>query len=81
MKSKKGIKECRSEIETEEEKLSPMQNLGWANSWSETPDIVKKCQENKHSVSDVDVGPPNRGIEHVVKCVICRYVYRYDSSD
>lgn len=56
-------------------------NLGWANSWRETPAIVQQCREAKHRTSDVDVGPPFRGIEHVVRCDICGYVFRYDSSD
>jgi len=58
-----------------------VQDFGWANSWSETPDLVKKCREAGHKVSDIDVGPPFRGLENVVRCDICGYVYRYDSSD
>ena len=56
-------------------------DLGWANSWDETPDTVKVCRAARHTRSDKDIGPPMRGIEHVVRCDICRYVYRYDSSD
>lgn len=64
-------------------------DFGWANSWSydqdwkkNWPPLVMECRAKKHSVSDVDVGrPPNRGLEHVVKCEECGYVYRYDSSD
>ena len=58
-----------------------MEDLGWANNWRETPEIVKKCRALKHSRTDKDVGPPHRGLEHVVTCEICGYVYRYDSSD
>ncbi len=58
-----------------------MENLGWANGWKEDPQIVKDCRAKNHKTSDVDVGPPYRGLEHVVKCEICDYVYRYDSSD
>lgn len=59
-----------------------MKDLGWANSWSETPAEVTACREKNHKRSDVDVGPPHRGMEHVVKCLDgCDYVYRYDSSD
>ena len=46
-----------------------------------TPDIIKQCRALSHTLSDVDIGPPHRGLEHVVKCQICGYVYRYDSSD
>jgi hypothetical protein len=65
----------------EDKKQEAPVNLGWANSWEDTPEIVKKCREAKHTRSDVDVGPRNRGLEHVVKCTTCNYVYRYDSSD
>ena len=60
---------------------SAVKDFGWANSWQGEPELVAKCREMKHQVSDVDVGPPHRGIEHVVRCDICGYVYRYDSSD
>lgn len=56
-------------------------DLGWANEWTKNPEIVTECQKKNHVVSDVDVGPPHRGIEHVVKCAECKYTYRYDSSD
>jgi len=58
-----------------------MEDLGWANGWVETPDIVKKCEELKHVTSDIDYGPPHRGLEHRVVCKICNYIYYYDSSD
>ena len=56
-------------------------NYGWANSWKETPERVLQCREAKHAILDKDVGPPNRGLEHVVRCSLCQIVYRYDSSD
>lgn len=61
-------------------------DLGWANGWKETPPEILACRKVrddgvKHDMSDEDVGPPHRGIEHVVRCVQCNYVYRYDSSD
>ena len=56
-------------------------DFGWTNGWEETPALIVKCQEAKHRPSDVDIGPPHRGLEHVVRCDQCGYVYRYDSSD
>jgi len=56
-------------------------DLGWANGWDGIPLIVDRCISLKHGRSDIDVGPPNRGTEHVVECEICNYIYRYDSSD
>jgi len=58
-----------------------LKNLGWANSWRETPAIVDECKRKDHKTQNVDVGPPNRGIENVVTCEECGYVYRYDCSD
>ncbi len=56
-------------------------DLGWANGWEEDPEIVRKCKELKHETSNVDIGPPFRGLHHVVTCNICGYIYHYDSSD
>lgn len=64
-----------------EKNKSSTQDLGWMNSWNETPEIVLNCQKAGHTITNVDVGTPHRGIEHVVKCNVCNYVYRYDSSD
>lgn len=56
-------------------------DYGWANSWKKKPDAVAVCQKAGHKVSDNDIGPPMRGIHHVVECTICQYRYHYDSSD
>jgi len=57
-------------------------DLGWANSWRETPEEVKRCREQGHRTTDIDKGrPPHRGLDHVVTCDVCRIVYHYDSSD
>lgn len=56
-------------------------DLGWANFWGESPAIVKACREAGHKTTDVDEGPPHRGMKHVVRCTTCNYVYKYDSSD
>lgn len=56
-------------------------DFGWANGWGKTPKLIQNCQDAGHETSDVDIGPPNRGLEHVVKCEKCNYIYRYDCSD
>lgn len=57
-------------------------DLGWMNSWKEDPALYLKCLSLGHRTSDIDMGPPKKGWEHVVKCLEgCGYVYRYDSSD
>ena len=58
-----------------------MKDLGLANFWRNEPPEVKRCKKLGHKPSDKDVGPPYRGIGHVVECIKCNYVYRYDSSD
>ena len=65
----------------EYDKARPHKNLGWANSWKENPQEFEDCRAAEHDTSDIDIGPPNRGIEHVVRCDLCRIVHRYDSSD
>ena len=56
-----------------------VRDLGWANGWNVTPEIVKKCRKLKHTKSDVDHSRM-RGLDHEVRCDICGYVYHYDSS-
>lgn len=59
-------------------------DLGWHNDERKQPviDMARaSCQALKHEVKDIDVGPQYRGMEHVVTCELCGYVYRYDSSD
>lgn len=67
-----------------EQKEKPIADLGWHNAEVCRPridDALAKCRALKHQREDVDVGPPNRGLEHVVTCYECRFRYRYDSSD
>ena len=63
------------------DKARPYKDLGWANSWKETPQEAIDCRAADHDTSDIDIGPPNRGIQHIVRCELCRIVHRYDSSD
>ena len=57
-----------------------MSNLGWANGWNETPEIVVKCQELGHQKSSIDRSH-GRGADNEVRCNTCGYVFHYDSSD
>jgi len=66
---------------TKREPPEDVTDLGWANGWKETPRIVRECQKMGHKVTCVDVGPCLRGLENVVTCNLCGYVYRFDSSD
>lgn len=56
-------------------------DLGWMNSWKSDPPEYAQCVAANHNRSDVDVGPAHRGMEHVVRCGICKIVAYYDSSD
>ncbi len=58
-----------------------MEQLGWANDWTKTPEVVKKCWELRHQPTRNDIGPPYRGLDNVVKCDICKYVYHYACDD
>lgn len=70
---------CEPPEDLEEPPDPAFQDLGWANGWKETPQIVKKCREEKHKVVNLDRSG-NRGLHHEVKCTICKYIYHYDSS-
>jgi hypothetical protein len=69
-----------------------LKQLGWANNWytwggkllpehAEKQAMLDACRAAKHQPTDIDMGPPHRGSDHVVTCKICGYVYHYDSSD
>jgi hypothetical protein len=51
--------------------------LGYANGWKETPDIVKKCEAKNHKLESKKVG---RGVTEYI-CHKCKYVYFVDSTD
>ena len=59
-----------------------VQDLGWANGWKETPEIVKKCRKMGHNRVDVSDAPgvAYSCFNHTVRCDTCGYVYKYDSS-
>jgi hypothetical protein len=63
------------------------EDYGWANGWRQTPQAIVKCNQKGHpslrdgSYTNVDIGPPLRGLHHVVRCNICKIIYHYDSSD
>ncbi|NTU64903.1 MAG: hypothetical protein HGB05_16255 [Chloroflexi bacterium] len=69
-----------------------MKQLGWANNWytwggkvlpehTDKVALLEACKAAGHRPADIDKGPPNRGLDHVVTCDICEYTYHYDSSD
>ena len=55
--------------------------LGSANRWKDTPQIVKDCRASKHLTGSKNRDPYRRGFCTVVFCDICGYEYTYDSSD
>ena len=62
--------------------MTEYKDFGWANGWSEEPEIVKKCKDAGHRRTITDIGrSPMRGLDNLVRCDICRYEYHYDSSD
>lgn len=59
-----------------------LKHLGWANGWSDDPEIVKECKAKGHEVSDESDAPGVRYkcFVHTVRCYECGYQYKYDSS-
>lgn len=72
---------------------SRYEDLGWANNERDRPRIEaieRKCKSLGHKISDgpkyeVDeetrIRNQYKGYENLVGCAICKYIYRYDSSD
>jgi hypothetical protein len=60
---------------------TPWRDLGWLNSGLKDEAPLEACRAAGHKRTDIDTGPPNRGLDHEVRCQICRIVYHYDSSD
>ena len=59
-----------------------LKDLGWQNGWNSTPEIVKECRKQKHSVTETDEGiRKHRGLDTVTRCHICKYKFHTDSSD
>lgn len=54
-----------------------MKDLGYANGWKDTPEIVKECKEKGHEREWRSVG---RSVGEYT-CKICGYTFRVDSSD
>lgn len=52
-------------------------DLGYANGWKNTPDIIKKCKAKGHVREYKNVG---RGVTEY-SCPICKYKYSIDSTD
>lgn len=53
-----------------------VRDLGWANGWKATPEVVSKCLEAGHKRDDWEMGR----CDHEIRCDICGYRYRMDSS-
>jgi len=54
--------------------------LGWANGWTDEPQIVKDCKAENHPFKERNLDPTMHGFDHLVWCNICGYEYHYDSS-
>lgn len=64
--------------------METYRDLGWANGWYNTdhqPPEYTACQAARHQISDCDIGPPYRGINHLCQCAVCKIQWHYDSSD
>lgn len=55
-------------------------DLGWANGWNETPEIVEQCWQKNHPLNKYNHDRTQHGYDTEVRCDICGYVYHFDSS-
>ena len=53
-----------------------VKDFGWANGWSKDPEMVRECRLKKHKTEEHTIGH----CMHEVRCDICGYKYKYDSS-
>jgi hypothetical protein len=67
-------------MNTEPEKPKVI-DLGWSNGWQARPEIVKSCELAGHKLQSTNLDPTHHGLDTMVRCDICGYVYHYDSSD
>ena len=58
----------------------PVEHLGWANCWDTTPPIVVTCRALQHVTTETRPTDCRSGT-HTMKCDICRYEYKFDTSD
>lgn len=56
--------------------MQKVTDLGFANGWKKTPEIVIRCEEMGHNKSGKTIG----NCLHETGCEICGYYYRVDSS-
>jgi hypothetical protein len=54
-----------------------IKNLGWANGWPETPEIVKECEKLGHQTTGRD---SYMNCVTIRICETCGYEYKIDSS-
>ena len=54
-------------------------SLGWENAWNKTPQELIDCKKLNHTRRRY--AHDRRGFENTVQCDICKYYYKYDSSD
>ncbi len=66
-------KMTRVEIEDKIKRRQP-RDLGYANGWGDTPEIVKNCPHRRYEL-------PLGSCVTQVSCPICGFTYRVDSSD
>ncbi len=61
---------------------SKLVDLGWANSWRDTPEIVAKCRELEHGKKGVlkSWSDYSRCVYYAT-CPECGYRYKVDSGD
>lgn len=61
--------------------MNDMKDLGYANGWKETPEIVKKCNSlRKQDVTHTGWCRRVGNCLHEYGCDVCGYFYLVDSS-
>lgn len=75
------LRKCGIILPQKKEKVELI-DLDWANGWTNTPEIVKKCIDARDSGEKHDLGGRTIGrCTNECWCNTCGYIYRVDSSD
>lgn len=75
--------ECEDEypdyVNIVELKKPTIKNLGWVNSWKETPEIVLECRDMKHHTDITYPSGRYKGVEKTT-CRECGYFFQINSG-
>lgn len=74
------LRDAKQLLKEKQQRSRETVDLGWANGWTEDPQILKDCKKAEHPRRETNRDPSWHGLHTEVRCDICNYIYHYDSS-